>query len=387
MRKYFNKLYLSIALVVLSLLTMVATTYAWVGLFTNTTFDEFTINLQQDYDKDSEYGIALSLDGVNFNEGITQEQLRRRLLYNMDPVKYVNYLDSNAVKDNLVNESFRKNVLTTCTTWRDPYNPKAMLGKFYDMNNQQTNLYYWFDLYLSLYKIGGTTTEDSERNLEIYLRDSILSASTATNQNGIYRYRLFNSVTYPDSQGSFLGQPILNNPNVQNTIMSGTEIDGEVAIDVSTTCRVALQKYIAVDKGQISQYQFVDPISDLYIFQSGSIYPTYNPTTGVSDFGGVLPDEYNFARVYYNRIHQDSQLGSIPNEVLNRGDKTFVDDGVSNKIISTSDGVKVSKMARFRIYFWFEGWDSNCFDVIDRKKVTLNLAFSTKSPNDENNNI
>ena len=60
MRKYFNKLYLSIALVVLSLLTMVATTYAWVGLLTSTTFDEFTINLQEhESDEISEYTIKL----------------------------------------------------------------------------------------------------------------------------------------------------------------------------------------------------------------------------------------------------------------------------------------------------------------------------------------
>ena len=61
MKKYVKKVYLSIMLVVFSLLTMVATTYAWVGLLTSSTFDEFTINLQSnDSEEASEYGIELS---------------------------------------------------------------------------------------------------------------------------------------------------------------------------------------------------------------------------------------------------------------------------------------------------------------------------------------
>ena len=51
MKKYVKKVYLSIMLVVFSILTMVATTYAWVGLLTSSTFDEFTINLHQNEDE------------------------------------------------------------------------------------------------------------------------------------------------------------------------------------------------------------------------------------------------------------------------------------------------------------------------------------------------
>ena len=41
-------------------------------------------------------------------------------------------------------------------------------------------------------------------------------------------------------------------------------------------------------------------------------------------------------------------------------------------------------MVCFRVYFWFEGWDSDCFEIIDNKSVTVNLSFTTKSPNEGN---
>ena len=64
MKKYVKKVYLSIMLVVFSLFAMVATTYAWVGLLTNSTFNEFTINLREYDDPDTaDYGIQLSLTG------------------------------------------------------------------------------------------------------------------------------------------------------------------------------------------------------------------------------------------------------------------------------------------------------------------------------------
>ena len=125
MRKYVNKLTLSIALAVLSLLTMVATTYAWVGLLTGTTFDEFTINLQDHESKEaSEYGIELSLDGIHFADQINPNELKRYLLYNIDPTGlYKDYLKKNSqgnyiVNDNLVKRDYEKLRLDQCTTER-----------------------------------------------------------------------------------------------------------------------------------------------------------------------------------------------------------------------------------------------------------------------------
>ncbi len=375
MRKYFNKLYLSIALVVLSLLTMVATTYAWVGLLTSTTFDEFTIDLQEHDTENAEYGIMASLDGINFFEDLGQHitEIKRKILEN------VGYNVSN-MNDNRVKQLFSQHKMDQCSARQ--YN-NLVMGEFRNLYDLETTNYYWFDLYLSVYKIGETTAEDSSKCLDLYLRDHLISAVTDESPEGYYEYNLFNSVTYPTVSDSLFGKKILGDSLVQNAIQPGTTVDGKVKIDIANSCRVAFEKYVAVDKGHLEQYEHGAIHTGLFIYQKHGLYPTYNPDTKVYNFGGVLPNKYNFAREYFSSTHPDFQMRNVPQEIIDRGDIQFADDGVVNHIVVPSDGVTISKMIRFRIYFWFEGWDSNCFDVIDNKTVKLNLSFSTKSPNED----
>ena len=384
MKKYVKKVYLSIMLIVFSLITMVATTYAWVGLLTNSTFDEFTINLQQNDDDASEYGIELSLDGINFSDNIDSVTLRRQLLKN------VGYANIDRYTDNQINELFRKHSLGLCTTTSagDSLNP------FVDMNNEITNNYYAFDIYISIYKIGEQTTEDSTKNLDLYLRDYILTATTPTNDSGVYSYKIVNPVTFPTLPGSYLGNPILSNSNVINSIPAGSTISGVVSSNIANTCRVALEKFISVRKKHPEDYEGHYSRKSVYIYQTGSVYPTYDSQSGIYDFGSILPREYNFARLYYNSIHSEKPIDtyfndSLYNEILNRGDVTYADDGVVNHIVyggngSNTDKVTTKDMIKFRIYFWYEGWDPDCFEVVNRKTVTLNLSFSTKNPNEGN---
>lgn len=388
MKKYVKKVYLSIMLVVFSLLTMVATTYAWVGLLTSSTFDEFTINLQQSDNPDaSEYGIELSLDGINFSESIDQTELRRRLLYNIDSTdKFKDILTKNSsgnyvVSNNKVNEEFRKNKLEPCTTYVEGTGQTKQLAQFFNMKGLVTKKYYFFDLYLSIFKIGGGETQ-SDMTMNLYLRDSILSSATVANPSGIYETTLFNDIIYPNTNLSYRDNNILNN-SLPGSVDLGAKFSGKYSVDISTSCRLAIEKLVAVDKYHPEQYYGMNSHRGLYIFQKGSIYPVYNSLTNVVDFGGILPSEYNFARMYYNSLHPGEELGEVPANVLNRGDVIFADDGITNKIVDKdTDNVTTSNMIRFRIYFWYEGWDSNCFDVIDDKSVTLNLSFSTKNPND-----
>ena len=56
-----KKLYISILTSILVLLTTVATTFAWVGVFANSTFDQFDFNIKSS--SLEEYGIEISLSG------------------------------------------------------------------------------------------------------------------------------------------------------------------------------------------------------------------------------------------------------------------------------------------------------------------------------------
>ena len=393
MKKYVKKVYLSIMLVVFSILTMVATTYAWVGLLTSSTFDEFIINLQQNDSPDAaEYGIEVSLDGTNFYDSINQTELRRYLLHNIDPTgTYKDYLKKNSngsyvIKDNKVEDDFRKLRVDQCTVER-PKEPNGQLstrlGYFKDMKNQTTFNLLQFDLYVSIYKINSSEDYQSDKKLDLYLNsDRLITAATPTNTSGIYSASLFNDIEYPSVAGTYLGQPILNNPLVTNSLPLSRRVSGNVQVDIANSCRVAFEKYNSMPKGDNSSLSYDD---EIFIYQTGNVYPTYDATTGVYDFGGVLPNDYNFARLYYNSIFTNNPLGDVPQGVLERGDMVYnpTDENVVH-LVNQADNVTTSRMVCFRVFFWFEGWDSDCFDIIDNKIVTVNLSFTTKSPNEGN---
>lgn len=383
MKKYVKKVYLSIMLVVFSLLTMVATTYAWVGLLTSSTFDQFEINLQQNDSPDAaEYGIELSLEGKEntFDTSIDPIKLKRKLLENMG-------VDLTGKNDTYVNDYFRRNRLDQCTVRQSNNN---FLGTFRDMNFNPTNNYYWFDLYISIFKIGGATEEESNNKLNLYLRDHILSSGTTDNPSGVYAQDLFNNITYPSVSDTLFGKKILGDSSIVNSIPAGFTVSDNVRVDVSNACRVAMIKCKATPKYELSGSDVLSENNPLHIYQKGSLYPTYDPISNVYDFGGILPYDYNFAVQYHNSTHPDMPIYSdetrtkkeVPTDIINRGDVTYADDGVVNHIVTTDDEVTIKKMIKFKIYFWFEGWDADCFDIIDNKTVTVNLKFSTKSPNE-----
>ena len=258
MRKYFNKLYLSIALVVLSLLTMVATTYAWVGLLTSTTFDEFTINLQKNDGEIEDYGLEFSLTGElgSFKEKLDQTEIRKVLLHNAG-------VDISGYNDNVINEMFRKFRLEQCTT---ALSSTHTLGSFRNMRNEVTTKYYWFDLYVSIFKIGAEDDGQSEKKLNLYLRKKILSASTPTNADGIYSMRLVNGITYPSVNPT--GEQILGR---LGGIPLGATVSETVSINIANSCRVALEKYETANKGDLSVY-LQNNRTGLFIYQNGDNY-------------------------------------------------------------------------------------------------------------------
>ena len=376
MRKALRRMYVSILMLGLSIIAIGFTTYAWVGIASNSTFDNFTINLKPNETDDSEYGIQLSLTGKkgDFSDSIDPTNLKRQLLINFG-------VDVSRLTDTGVEIEFNKLNLDQCTVSRKDSNPN-FFNEFFNMGDGAngayiTKKYLWFDLYISLYRKDGE--EDlGDQNLSIYLRqvendegrlEIIDSDISSTN--------VLNKIKYPSYNPT--GRNILG-----NGIDFGQTITGNVLVKPSTAARLAFQKFDAKEVGDTSWYE--DNVKSLTIYRTGSEFPTYNSLTGVYDFGAILEKEYNFAYNYhtslmgYNFDYMEPYVKF--DDVFNRGDILYKDDGITNHIIKDEDGVTTNKMARFRIYFWFEGWDANCFDVIDRQKVSINLAFSTKDPND-----
>ncbi|MDE6013967.1 MAG: hypothetical protein K2G50_03365, partial [Anaeroplasmataceae bacterium] len=102
MKQMIRKTYLSIFTSILVLIVSITTTYAWAGILSYSSTEQFTINLEKI--EHSDYSLLISLDGVHFSEGISMVQLRRTILSNMD-------VDCSNLSDTVVNDVFSKLVM------------------------------------------------------------------------------------------------------------------------------------------------------------------------------------------------------------------------------------------------------------------------------------
>ena len=378
MKKSVRRIYVSILLVVLSLFTGIATTFAWVGITSNNTFDKFRINLRaNDEEEQSEYGIQLSLTGQanDFHDEIQAEDLYRQILLNMG---YTNNVIKRAGGATTL---FRSIKLYQCTTARQSLeypSTNTRLHGFYDMSGTELVTstdangdfvtgkgFIFFDIYLAIYSISDSVTSVAP---SIFLKKDVLTSDNCSTQ-------------------------ILNNIKLDNYFGN---ITGKVNINAANACRVAFQRFNIVEKGDLNAYKVSGGNNPnmLRIYQTGSLMPKYSAIDNFYDFGGIMPLGDNFAYKYYKSIYGDTfnNLNEILeyDRIMNRGDVVFENGSSlsSNNMIlpykptgeNTKDGGITSKdMVKFRVYFWFEGWDGDCIDAINNIPVSLNIMFTTKT--------
>ena len=384
MKKATRKIYLSLMLVVASLVTMVATTFAWVGIVTNASFEKITINLETD-NEESDYGVQLSLTGNrgDFHDSIDALDLQKVILRNMGVPESKLNTEVN------ISNTFNSIKLSQATTTKiiDASGPSNYLSQFKDLYGQtpyaniggsKTNYlgYFEFDIWVAIYKIGDID-EGSTNKLSIFLRGGE-SGLLSSKLSSAY---VANEIKLPDSTNPLSTEYLKE----VNNFGPGKKIRGNVTINPASAVRLSVQKGMAVDYGDSTNYNNRN-YQGLVIYKTGSDIPTYDEKRDVYDFGGILPTDFNFARLLYNSTRPEEQaLGVVPDAALpeNRGDITYVDDGIVNHIVNKTDGVTTSNMIKLHFCFWFEGWDSDCFEAINDQPVSVNLNFSTKDPNEE----
>lgn len=70
---------------------------------------------------------------------------------------------------------------------------------------------------------------------------------------------------------------------------------------------------------------------------------------------------------------------TVPTDVLNRGDLEFIEE--NNSLIDGNFGFGIFNGQKTKLkittYFWFEGWDADCFDIIDGINVRINISLTT----------
>lgn len=346
MRFSIKRVYISVLVLVFVMLTCVATTYAWVGILTYSTFEEFELNVNASNLK--EYGIELSLDGVNFGTEISSIDLQKQILINSGCP------ENELTSEEMIEKKFSVFNLSQCTNNPDFQNNK--LSTFKNLSNVEVKSYFKFDIFVSAYKVYETDVI-TDYKLDAFLRGDILTGSVGTR-------RLTNNYTYPSTF-------------VNPTIPAGQVISSP-KVDSSSASRLAIEKYEVVDKFHPELYNDHSNSVDLIIYQGGTYNPSYDASQDVYSFGGIIENSTNLALYEYNEINRSNY--SVPDWALERGKKELEINEQNSQIIDSSiqtEEIGVDKMMKLSFYFWFEGWDADCYNVINKQPVSINLNFST----------
>lgn len=368
MKQIIRKMYLSILTSILVLVVSVTTTYAWAGILSYSSTEQFVINL--DKVEHSDFSILISLDGKNFSEGINMTDLKRAILENMD-------VDCSRLSDGTVQDLFNKIVLNPVSmqTRGNKMGPFVCLeditrtsGFSYGAVTSESNLakksYFNFDLYLTFDYTG------SNENIS----DEVLSSNQSVLLSSA------SSLVEGQTKGIQLSQPYRFQDYFNQEEIKVTHVN------VSSAARVALTKYEVVERGHP---EAATTVSDLIIYQGGTATPTKQ--NDVYSFGGIMDGQNNLAFTEYNNINALKISEQTLNEFhQNRCDETGFEDAIAfsdlsdgHWFIGQQDGLNTKTMMKLNVKMWIEGFDGDCFNVLGHSKITLNLVFSTKEQTDD----
>ena len=167
-----RKIFFSIIACTLLLLTVVATTYAWVGIFTYANTGSFDIGIYSER-KDFEYWLTISLTGNpgDFGQEADSTGIRKQIIENMG-------LDSRYTESaEAINSFFAGSKLNSVSCVID--DTTLQPTGWYEANHSEktyfrtmeTNQYYKFDFYLSVDVKNGINPSTQDFTSSVYLTD------------------------------------------------------------------------------------------------------------------------------------------------------------------------------------------------------------------------
>lgn len=395
MHKALRKILISSISVIIVLITMVATTYAWVGMLSYSTIGEFNINLQTE-NKNSDYNLYISPTGEysvsdvgindSFKVGFENSDLliiKKQILQNMGK-----YDDDYLASEASINTAFNKISLYPVTP--TVKNESVDLSNFitYDYKNKTyvSSLdYFKFDVYLSIDSSNGEISPQTTYLIDLYI-DNLATVLTGQDVSG----GLVNPFEYDKSYIEGIVVPD------GFTKIESIAPASNIISDSSFSTRLAIQYYEGI-KIEDSYTGSENPIGQ-YIYQAGTQEPLFNTTSKTYSFGGVLESKNNLAIAEFNNIY-GINIENDYNEYANteniddfkklygaRKNDLLLED--KNKTICANnrelklgiiDGNRYK--VKLSVYFWYEGWDADCFSIIDKSKTSINLTFASNFNN------
>jgi len=367
MRGVSKKMFISILTSVIVMVTMVATTFAWVGIFTYANTDSFQLNLKVS-ELDSNYFLTISSTGKKgtFSDNVPAIEVEKQVINSI----YTNrYKDSS---DEVIHRLFSNLKLKNVSTF---LNDDETLSDFYSLNLDNTSLatyeknngYYDFDIYLSVDTKEGISEDTTGIRTNVLLTD-IQNALVGTETS----YRLLN-------ENPFLELPSSSIYGVLNTLPYAEPF----TIDSKSAVRFSLSLYDPINIDE--EYTDEKPVKT-YIYQGGTQLPTLD--NDIYSLGGILEPDYNLASIellyttpsYREGLHYSGKLleacENRKNDLeLIEENSLIWDKDLHQEYLGCMDGVQTKMKINVRL--WFEGWDADCIKAIEEKPVALNLIFKS----------
>ena len=362
MQNVVKKVYISILTCVIVMITMVATTFAWVGILTTTSLGNFELDIQNS-NIGKDYDILISSDGINFSNNVSDISIKQQILKNMG-IDYESELSNPNDESSLTTYFNKKAILKPVSTslidnhLTDFYEMKE--AKKGEMTFTKSNKFYKYDIYLSIHPKNQIQEEtDIDASLVI---SNLSTAIKGVNCSGILA-----------NNDYFYGMNDIKYAALK-------DLPSYVTINSASSTRFAVSIFEPINL--TDNYTNETPVNTI-IYQGGTNEPSLKD--GIYSFGGILPEEYNLAIREMKSIYSiktnlyDSEFFPIGREndyELESGNNILwqKNSSIYNNYFGIKNGI-LTKI-KLSIYFWFEGWDADCMNFINKTNNSLELVFS-----------
>lgn len=364
MNHYIKKIYFSLFLSFLCVLTTVTCTFAFLRTNRNVLVDQFSLNIGGKGTNSKKGDLVLSVDGTHFSDSLTEYDLKKAILSS----RGYNAFNMNSSQ---INEIYNREVRLIDVT---PSNYLNLTEGFTTLNHYDNSIVssglISFDLYVS-------TTNQNYTNgnyLTLYFSEELMTEGCETVSSDLLI-------------------------DLEDTHPTLGKIPQTIKVNAANALRLGVVTYETMEKGKITQtnqlssqiYRFDDnKCSSVDTYNFGGITPkfidtsegTYQVEPGDANYSQGYT--YNTMQKYYNVIMNEK----ISDERLNDESLVYRDSYdqyiYNSNIIDSSYKLTYDKMVKLKVYLWIEGWDSDCFNVILKSKISLDLLFTTYSSDEEN---
>lgn len=316
-----KKLVLSLSMCVFLLISLVSSTFAFVVINKTVGVEEF------DFSIEGQNGLLISLDGENFTQDISAEELKKKIAGSLE--KFDSTLFTGVTLKHTEDKKIEYNA------------GQPVFVKDYLQDNRHTFIeadknedYISFDIWI---RPDGTGTSDTEYKIKFTEKTGIRAED--------YTAKLSNRLT---------------------TLDRLYESGEEITINPANAMRLGILRHITEDMRELTVYECAAKGTTALDLGSAAI----EGGTGRNN------PSANAMFTYYNNLHPLYPFTTAAEAGLEGFSEEITQtDYVSEPLESlpyTADGYKT---AHFTVILWLEGWDADYFTSVPTSSIYVNLEF------------